>query len=723
MNKKLFAAAALMFVPLALPSAPSADAIAAAGPRHSDEPEKGLAVTMDKITPAYLQPGKSVQVSGMITNLDRVAWGDVQVYLLAPLEPATSTRQLAREANSEPDAYSGNRITRDGLFVELGRIGPGDAVPYTLNVPFARLNIPPDQYGVYTLGVQARGAKPSGMRETAGRARSFIPLMPRHSPSVGVSTIFPFRADVVRRADGDYMNRDELISDVAPGGRLQRMLELARTAGPTPISILVDPALLDALQRIAEDNTERPGSPRPPSESPTGTSDTETGDPARLTDEQRNAQEFLDAFQRLARQYTLWTEGFGGPDLTTLNGDYDGTRMFRTLTRATGSTLGSLDLPHSQRVYVPTGALDVEALQRIGPKVAIFVNSDQIRGWQPSDGPVGTVHSHGSRARVVVTHDDLLDGAPAPGPTDTAIQIRQRILAESALLSLQAEADGQRIAPSIAVLANDNWDPGADAPESNFFAAFNAPWVQPTSLDTERDAGPLPDAKHLRVAHPSNAVDPPLPDTLAQSADRIRGRGVIMYAITNNDPRVLNYYDQAASLTVSEQWRASPEISQAIAEETIAQLDSQIGRIHIEAPDFVTLSSSSGRFPLTITNNLTWPIKVGIQLHAGDGIRIQQDEPIEVEPQQSTTVNVQVHAQDVGVTEVKARLTTPRGRPFGEPVTFKMRSSVVGTVIWIALGAAGAIIVLAVGRRVRKSAKSKNEQQSGAAEPTAGDTG
>ena len=134
-------------------------------------------------------------------------------------------------------------------------------------------------------------------------------------------------------------------------------------------------------------------------------------------------------------------------------------------------------------------------------------------------------------------------------------------------------------------------------------------------------------------------------------------------------------------------------------------------------------SSSSGRFPLTITNNLDWPIRVGIRLKANDAIKIKQDEPIEVEPRQSTTVNVQVHAEDVGVTEVTARLTTPKGRPFGEPVTFKMRSSVVGTVIWIALGAAGAIIVLAVGRRVRRSAKSKKQQPGVASEPTAGDPG
>ena len=57
---------------------------------------------MDKITPAYLQPGKPVQVSGMITNLDRVAWGDVQVYLLAPLDPAADVRPVVGDLVKTP---------------------------------------------------------------------------------------------------------------------------------------------------------------------------------------------------------------------------------------------------------------------------------------------------------------------------------------------------------------------------------------------------------------------------------------------------------------------------------------------------------------------------------------------------------------------------------------------------------------------------------------------
>lgn len=707
MNKTLFAAAALMLAPLAIPVAPSADA-SPAGPRRSDEPETGLAVTMERITPAYLQPGEPITVSGQITNLDREAWGDVQVYLLAPGFPATSTEELADVAASPPTAVDGERITNLGSYAELGRIAPGATEPYSLTIPFQRLGIPPSQPGVYTLTVQARGNDPFGARATAGSARSFIPLMPDDTPSVGVATIWPFREDVARRPDGEYVNREELVEAVSEGGRLRTMLNLAATSGSTPVSLLADPALLDALLRIANGTTERPGAPASPAESPSPTDESALDDIGPTSEEQRVTQDFLDDFTALASEHSLWVEGYGGPDLVTLAGGYDGSRLFRTITRATAATMNALDLPDPSRVYLPTGELDVEALDALGPKLVTFVTSDQVRRWQPSDGPIGTVRAEGGRARVVVTHDELLEGSPAPGPTDTALQIRQRLLAETALLALGAENDPQASAPSVAVLANDDWDPGDDAAAADFFAAFDAPWIRSTNLDAELTAGPRQGAKHLRIAElPDKRVDPPLPDSLARSADQIRGRGVIMWAITRQDRRILNYYDQSASLTVSEQWRPDPEVSQEMADKTITGVDRQIGSVRIEAPEFVTLSSSSGRFPLTITNDLSWPITVGVQLEAEDGgLRIQQDDLIAVDPEQSTTVNVQVNAEDVGVTEVTARLTTPKGRPFGEPATFKMRSSVVGTVIWIALGAAGAIVVLAVGRRIRRSTRS-----------------
>jgi hypothetical protein len=741
-SKTLLATAALTLLPLAVPASSAAASphverteaaqhagrvaqyasaqpmAAKPGPRRHDEPKTGLAVNLERISPAYLQPGEDLTVSGTVTNLDREPWRDLQVYLLAPATAASSSDELATMAETPVGTADGTRIFQEGresLYDELGGIAPGATEPFQLTIPFRFLDVSADAYGVYTLAVQVLATDALKNRDTVadGQARSLIPLMPDSSPRVGVSTIWPFRDDLVREPNGEYADRDELIDDISDGGRLRTLLDLARTSGSTstPISLLLDPALLDALRAIVDDDTGRPQAPTTPSESPTSTDEAGFDSLQPPTAEQQAAAAFLEDLTALSGVNTVWTEGYGGPDLTALH-DYDSERLYRTISRANRNAMLGLDLPTSgDRAYLPTGVLDVEALEALGPRTTTFVTSDQVRRWSPEDGPIATVRSDGTRARVVVAHDAILDGGLEPGPTDTALQVRQRLLAESAVLSLQSDAEGRRRAPALALLADKGWDPGDAATAADFFAAFDAPWVFATDLSAELADGPRRGAHRLRPrGHVEGPEDPPIPSSLARSADRIRGRGVIMWAITRDDQQVLSFYDESAALTISEQWRADPDASQEMADRTIAQLDRQLGGVSIEAPEFVTLSSSSGQFPLTITNDLPWPITVGVQLEAEDGgLVIEQDEPIDVDPQQSTTVNVRVDAKDVAVSEVTARLTTPKGRPFGEPVTFKIRSSVVGVVIWVALGAAGAIVVLAIGRRIRRSSRSRSD--------------
>jgi Family of unknown function (DUF6049) len=751
-SKTLLAAAALTLLPLAVPATPLAAAsprtggtesappagnvalngsaqpmTAAHGPRRSDEPETGIAVDLEQIAPAYLQPGDELTVSGTVTNLDRERWRDVQVYLMRPVTAATTPDEVETLADTPVEVADGERILREGFYLELGGLDPGASEQFELSIPFRLLNLSPEAYGVYTLAVQVLATDALDNRDSVaeGRARSLIPLMPDDSPRVGVSTIWPFRDDLVREPDGQYADRDELIEDISSGGRLRTLLDLARTSrsSSTPISLLLDPALLDALRSIVAGDPGRPREPATPSESPSATDEATFDALQPVTPEQRAANDFLDDLAALIGLNSVWIEGYGGPDLTALS-DYDSKRLHRTISRANRAALSEVGISSDRsRAYLPTGVLDVEALEALGPKTTTLVTSAQVRRWAPEDGPIATVRSDGSRARVVVANDAVLDGGLEPGPTDTALHVRQRLLAESAVLSLQAEAEGRRRAPAMVMLADDGWDPGANARASDFFDAFDVPWVYATDLSAERTDGPHRGARHLRPRNDAEGrEDPPIPTSLARSADRIRGRGVITYAITRKDRQLLSYYDEAAALTVSEQWRADPDLSQEMADETIGQLDGQLAGVTLEAPEFVTLSSSSGQFPLTISNDLAWPITVGVRLEAEDGgLVVEQDEPVDVDPHQSTTVNVRVDAEDVAVSEVTARLTTPKGRPFGEPVTFRVRSSVVGMVIWIALGAAGAIVVFAVGRRVRRSAKSRGEAEP--AVPAPGETG
>jgi Family of unknown function (DUF6049) len=684
----------------------AAQSIKASGPRRGDEPDTGLGVSLEEITPAYLQPGEPITVRGTITNLDRERWRKLHVYLLAPSAVATSSEEVADLAATPARTPDGTRITDEGLYEKLGALAPRASKPFTLRVPFQQLGLARDAYGVYTLAVQVKAYDELNNRPVAGRARTLITLMPNKSPRVPTSTVLPFRADVLREPNGEYPDRDDLLEDVSSDGRLRTMLDLARTSGTVPVSLLVDPAVLDALRRIAT------GDIGPPEESPSPsepTTDSTVGAIASPDSDAQDAAAFLDDLAAYANQQTVWAEGYGRPDLAALS-DYDMTRLDRTITRANFSVLSALDLS-ATRVYAPSGVLDVEGLEGVPPRTTTLVTSDQVRHWEPYDGPVGTIRSNGSRAPVVVSYTGIAEGGLEPDPTDTALQVRQRLLAETAVQSLEALERGRRQAPGLVMQADDDWNPGPGAASAGFFEAFTAPWVDGTDLGTLIEEGPRRVAHRIRPRHHvPGPEEEPIPKSLAGSADKIRGRGVVMYRITGDDRRILSYYDQTAVLAISERWRSDPEESQELSDETIADLDDQLASVTVEAPEFVTLSSSSGRFPLTITNGLPWRITVGLHLDAEDGgLEIEQDELIQVDPQQSTTVNVSVDAEDVAVSEITARLVTPKGRPFGEPVSFKMRSSVVGTVIWIAMGTAGAFVAFAVGRRIWRSSHRRKE--------------
>jgi hypothetical protein len=115
----------------------------------------------------------------------------------------------------------------------------------------------------------------------------------------------------------------------------------------------------------------------------------------------------------------------------------------------------------------------------------------------------------------------------------------------------------------------------------------------------------------------------------------------------------------------------------------------------------VTLSSDAGFFPITLTNGLDHPVTVGAVVTDDDGLlSVDAVEPQVLEPRTQVTLTVSVNAPSVGVTTVTVRLVTETGQAFGDPTTFPLRSSQVGTVIWYAMGAVGVFLLLLVGRRI-----------------------
>ena len=684
----------LAMVALVLATGGPASAQPATQPSSSDGDRvtTGLAVTMAAITPAYLTPGEPVTVRGDITNLDERVWRDLQVYLVMSPSPLTTREQLAAAVASPATAYGGNRVTGEGLFVELGSLPPGESTNYSLEVPFDQLGLLARTSGVYSIGVHVIATDADGVRnssEATGRARGLIPLMPREvDVPVALSLVWPFQAQVERTAEGTYSNAAELVADVTGGGRLRRLLDLARSTTSVPLTLISDPAVLDALQRIAS------GSFGPQR------ADADT-DSAPQTAAARAAREFLRDFTALAAAQSLWTQGYGRPDLTSLE-QRPVRGVMRSINRATSTTLAQLDLA-GRRTYLPTRDVDPDALAGLPSETVALVFGDQVEDWTIEDGPMALLGTDSAPVDVVVADRELTRGGPAPGPTDTALQVRQRVLSETALLWLEAQLNDVSDVGMVFV-ASPSWNPGGTWPTANFFSGFDAPWLAMTSLDTQVARGPFPSTQRLTTLEPATQS---LPRRLLESARLLQRRAAIVGAVTGDgteDDRA--YYDQAVALSVSEYWRTAPATAQALADASLSSLAKQLDGIVVEGPEFVTLSSSSGRFPITVTNTLDQPVTVGVRITADDGSMAFDDiAPVNLRGQESTTFTVQTRAADIGVIGVTASLTTRNGKPFGQRATFSLRTSAVGVVVWIVLGVAAGLIVLAVARQLRRRSR------------------
>lgn len=689
----------------AAPPSSSAGSAADRPGRADTQPTTGLAVSIDTISPAYLTPGVQQNVRGVITNLDDHVWRDLQVYLVMSPSPLASREELAAALASPATAYSGNRVFDPGLYLNLGSLQPGESTSYDLSVPFGRLGLLSRAPGVYWIGVHVIATDADGFRNAAvatGRARSLIPLMPsKVETPVGLALVWPFQAPVQRATDGTYLNADTLTGEVSEGGRLRRMLDMATAAGDVPVTLVIDPGVLDALANIAAGTACRVASQTPGPVASTPTEPDATPSPQELvpdeTPQQGSAREFVSDLLTVARSQPVWVQGFGRPDLAAL-ASRRGSSLDNAVDNATAASLETFGLS-GRRVYLPTQDVDAETLSRLPADTVALVSADQLAGWQLPDGPVTPVQGTDPPVDVLVSDRTLTDGGPAPGPTDAALQVRQRLLSESALLSLEATAIGISN-PGMIFVASPSWDPGPTWPSSGFFTAFDAPWLQMTTPESQlTQAAGIP-ATALAPAH---AASPTLPSGLLDTAADMVRRARILRAVTQQDPTLPSCSDQAVAAAVSEYWRSDPDTGEAIAGDALRDLGKQLNLVTVDGPDFVTLSSDSGRFPITITNDLDRPVRVGVRITADDGSMTFDDiGPVDLRRNDSTTFTVRTTASDVGVIAVKATLTTPTGRPFGKPATFSLRTSAVGVIVWIALGAAAVLVGLAVVRSLRR---------------------
>ena len=672
---------------------------AAPAPRAKAQQEGNeFAVSLTGMS-AVIPDNGPVRLRGTVTNTSEETWTALNIHPFTSFSPMTTTRELQVSAESDPELYVGQRIVEAGAFDDsIATLEPGVTARWSIRIPRDVLQIS-ELPGVYWIGVHVLGADPNGLRDgTAhGRARSFIPLLPDDAEPVRTSLVVPVRRPVAHDPEGRLADLEGWATDLASGGRLANLLELASAARESRVTWLVDPAVLDAVAQLAAGNLPlralEPGEPTGEGE---GEDDGDDSDDDSDGDDQvapatpppdpeartlsGPAGAWLRDLTALMQGHRVLALPYG--DLDVVAADRTAPDLFGIARDLATSSLAAHGIVAEPAVVPPSGHLTDGALDLVPDDEEVFLAEAAVRVADETGEPVPVVTARGRRVSV---HDEsVARGGPGPDRRLAPIALRQRILAETAVRSL-----GGAPRPLQAVL-DHHFDPGPNA--RAFFRELRQPVLRLRSARTP--AGPAPEVAEL--SYPARQEARELAPSHVLAAQELMETGALLDGVLPGTDSVAGAARRQALTTVSYQVRSRPVPADLEARQATTALQEQLGSIGIEAPSFVILSAESGPFAVTITNDLTEPVSLSIRARSDDDVRILAPDPIEVAAGARHTVQLQASARTIGVHSVELVATDAAGTALGSPQVVSIRSNQVGRAIWVVLGVGVGILFLAI---------------------------
>ncbi|WP_133434065.1 DUF6049 family protein [Aeromicrobium phragmitis] len=632
----------------------------------------GLTVTIDALSPARLSPDATIQISGTIENTGSAEWTNVHAYLVMARSPYT-TRDQVEALTSGERTYIGDRIYATGLFDEVGDLDGGDSASYDLEVPLTEVGVTGAQ-GVYPVGVQILATDAEGNTSTTSvaRAATFLPWVAEPEDPVPSGLVWSFTLGP-HREDGaeDVEALRDAISD---GGRMREQLDLAASLPTSSRTLVIDPAVLDAAQNLADDVA--------------------IPDAADIDDEDRRAADsFREDLVALARSSATWIVDYDRPDRLALASRPDlEAAIAPQLEAATTDALAQHQLTGRRAHWAAeTGATTamLNSLRATGESPTI-VRSSSLPDWEQRHGSLVTVETRGGLAPLAVN-----DTLRAGDGTETAVTLRQRVLVQAALASLSRAVDPQSRADAL-TFVDPSWIPGSGASAAALVPALGGDDLTHAVTLDELLAGGV-DAYDGEL--PDQPLTAPLPGSVLSAVERLhQAQAMAAATVTGQDDHASTLARELSS-AVSVRWLDQPERAASSAAQRADEIRESLDGIEVLGPRAVTLSSNQGSFPLTISNPTALPISVSVDLDASNpALDPAVIPPVDIAPGERRTVNADIDLGRQTSTTLTAQAMAGE-TPIGRPAEFNVRSSQVGVIVWLAMGAAALGVVVAMGRR------------------------
>jgi hypothetical protein len=668
--------ATLLLAPavLGMTAATAAPSVGVVGP---------VRVAVTSVNPPSPGPGDTFVVGGRAVNAGTLPIADVGVRLLIDHAALTSRDALQQAASvdmsEDPQAAdTGGEVVKTSIISDLSpSLGPGQSVPFSISIPADSLGLGLTAFGVHTLTVEARGIGVTGERVTLGAVRTF--LVWRGSgglPTLRTTWLVPLQDRPLRGVDGRYDPKaaSDLAESFQAGGRLG---SLVAAGTGRPITWALDPDLLEEASDLSV------GAP--------------TAD-GRTTTPDEGASEWITELRAAKEVRAL---PYADPDLTaqrraSLSGEL-GAQVSSGVASATG-LLG--------RPIAPAPAWPVDAATTMGTVAGasaagleqVVLSSAAVRTPDAGTATPDALGVLSGTSVQAVTSDAALSALAStdPGLLGNPTLARLRFMAETAMIAAERPSDPR----SVVIALPRNWAPTPAWAHRILTVDRVAPWIVPTDLaDLTADPGDGPE-RRLAI-YPSAALAGEVASgqlrVVRQTTTRLRRFAEILTEPAAYVPA----YEKALQRAQSAAWREEPAAGQLFAASTAASLADQVRKVRILPRGQVTLSSRTGKVPLSVHNGLDQDVQVRVDLTATPAFRLRMGQQSTSTVPAGRTISVEVPASTSadGRIPVQARLSTPSGEAFGVPVTFQMRATGYGAVARLVAG--GLVFLLAIALVVR----------------------
>jgi hypothetical protein len=693
---------------------------------ESDEHVNQLAASavIESVQPALVTPTTDTfTIRGTVTNTGTEPLINLQVLPRWGWEPVADRDEVQRVFD-DPDypfgpSYGTSQRYGDDFDVEFaGDVEPGQSVSFELEFDNDNLN-DPDWFstaGVYVIGVDVRAGADENDRPTYDTARTLITWLPGDDelPQVPVAMVWPVTARPSIMAEGEFLD-DTLATQVSGDGRLETLVTAARTTS-APLSWLVDPDVLTTVDAMTSGYQVRSGDGL---EAGAG-----VGDAAAWRDDFDIATASDEVHLLPATQ----------PDVeSVLPVDAQlATRLVDEAVELARTTADANPGWKSGITWFDTETVDPDVLSEFSNAGVntVLVRPSAVTGTAPVSELETT-----AEATALVT-DSRLDQSFV---TDrSSFDLEQQWRAETAVVALEALATGDLVAPIITA-PPQYWSPNPAQAAALLGAWTSADWIRPVTLDQARSIGVSTGdelVEHTGTPGFANSTAKALVrlDSDQQAYSSLLAGGQVESAESTEDSVELESAapddqdsDETAETDVvngalsvlrtsSLSWRAEPDAQTRYISLVSDDFRDVLSGVKVIARDSVTLTSSSGEFPLTIENSLDVPVTVSLRVLSSNSDRLTIGDVPEqtVGPGEKVTVPVSAEAKANGRVPVTVQLVNANGDRIGPLESVYVNAAEYGRIAWVIVGGAGLLFGAGLVRRVvRGKTRTKNDDSLG----------